>query len=352
MEKRFLKISNIAIVLLTIGFLSLIFVLPGKSYNIAASLQNLHQRTVTLNAFAAETAKSLAASVYNLLPLSKTDFAPAVQNLLILGVPGQPNNAPYLTDTIIVAQIQKNDNTASINTISIPRDLLVEKDETLQKINSLYVRGKTISLKKGIENIKTKIEEITGTKISNYLLIDTTAVKELVNQVNGINILVPKDIYDPNFPGLGDSFETFAIKKGWRYLDGDAALKYARTRHDSENDFGRMKRQLQVLRALKDKVFALNPLLNLPLFLKMLKTLNSHIETDLGPVQIVRLWNLSKQISKEKINHIILDTNPAKNILKGTIMNLGGQEAAVLLPIEGIENYSKIQWYIQKNVQN
>ena len=46
----------------------------------------------------------------------------------------------------------------------------------------------------------------------------------------------------------------FEIKKGLQTLDGATALKYARTRHDSNGDFGRARRQQQVILAIKDKV--------------------------------------------------------------------------------------------------
>lgn len=336
MRVKFIKIITIFTVSILGIFLLLSIILPGHSYIIKNSV------------FAApiSAAKLIAASISGLTDKNgNSDDSP--QNILILGIPGKPNNAPYLTDTIIVAQINRNTDNTSINTVSIPRDLLVENNGFWQRINALYVNGKSQSHNKGIENIKLKVEEITGIPITNCVMIDIMAVKELVNQVNGINISVPKDIHDPRFPGPGNSYETFEIKKGWRYLDGDTALRYARTRNDFEGDFGRIKRQLQIIRALKEKIFSLNPVFNIAKFFKILKTLNNHVETDLSYLKIAGLWNLSKNIDINNSHHVILDTGPEKSILRGTTMMMGEQEASVLIPVEGIGEYAGIQNYIK-----
>ncbi|MFB6225104.1 MAG: LCP family protein, partial [Candidatus Paceibacteria bacterium] len=57
--------------------------------------------------------------------------------ILIAGVGGKGHPGSFLTDTLIVAEIDNTTN--SINLISIPRDLLVyTEDGYYQKINSVY----------------------------------------------------------------------------------------------------------------------------------------------------------------------------------------------------------------------
>ena len=295
-------------------------------------------------------AKLLTASLFHLTS-AITEPPSSTQNILILGVPGQSNSAPYLTDTIMVVRVVKEKNATKITTISIPRDILTEYDGKPQKINSLYVFGRSISHERGINNIKMKIEEITGLKISKYILIDMDVLEETVNQIGGINILVPDDIYDPLFPAPDNSYQTFGIKKGWRYLDGATAAKYARTRHDNDGDFGRTKRQIQILYALKNKISALNPILNLPKFLKILKTLNDHVKTDLKSTEIIWLWDWFKNTNTDDIRHIIIDANPDKNLLANAKIIIGEQEISALIPIEGMENYDKIHKYIEKEIE-
>ena len=122
MLTKITKISGILITLLIIGFVLLTFLLPGHSYIIKNSILS--------NPISA--AKLITASISTLAGNEIGD-SEVPQNILILGIPGKPNNAPYLTDTIIVAQIIKTDDPSTmlgastiINTISIPRDLLIE----------------------------------------------------------------------------------------------------------------------------------------------------------------------------------------------------------------------------------
>jgi anionic cell wall polymer biosynthesis LytR-Cps2A-Psr (LCP) family protein len=46
---------------------------------------------------------------------------------------------------------------------------------------------------------------------------------------------------------------TFHIDAGQQHLDGDTALKYARSRHTT-SDFDRAKRQQKLIIAIKDKM--------------------------------------------------------------------------------------------------
>jgi len=229
----------------------------------------------------------------------------------------------------------------------VPRDILTEHDGRSQKINSLYAFGRYASHERGINEIKIEIEKITGLKISKYILIDMDVLEEIINQIDGINVLVPEDIYDPLFPAPDNSYQIFGIKKGWRYLDGATAAKYARTRHDNDGDFGRMKRQLQILYAVKNKISALNPILNLPKFLKILKTLNDHVKTDLKSTEIIWLWDWFKNTNTDDIRHAIIDANPDKNLLANAKIMIGDQKISALIPIEGMENYDKINLYIK-----
>ena len=50
---------------------------------------------------------------------------------------------------------------------------------------------------------------------------------------------------------------------GYQYMDGATALKYARTRH-ADSDFGRIRRQQQVILAVRQQALRLNLLPRLP----------------------------------------------------------------------------------------
>jgi len=263
-------------------------------------------------------------------------------NILALGRPGQGYSGGNLTDTIILINLNPSNNNAVL--ISLPRDLLIKnKYGYLSKINSLYNSS-------DIKTLKEKITEITGLPIDKHILVDLVVVKEIINSIDGLNVFVPQDINDPYFPGPNHTYEPFNIKSGWRYLDGTTALKYIRTRYTSPNgDFDRMARQQQVINLLKQKVLALNPLWDFPTYLKIFNTLNKHIETDLGIMEIKSLWQTAKSIEIDKITNLVIDKKETKLLIGGQVM-FGEEMASVVYPKEGQGNYEEIKEYIKQKI--
>ena len=267
------------------------------------------------------------------------------KNILCLGVPGKGHPGEKLTDTIILAVVNLPKN---ITLISIPRDLLVEisysNQKKMTKINQLYQIG-------GIKLIKNKVQEITGLETDNYITVDLIAVKEIIDSLDGLNIYVPYDINDYYFPGPNYSYTTFSIKKGWRYLNGELALKYIRTRHIGEGDFDRMKRQQQVIYAIKQKIAGLNPIFDLPKYIKIFYSLKTHINTDLKLSEIIYLVKETRKINSDQIRHIVIDKR--SGFLTSEKITLNGYPASVLLPKQGTNNYKEIKDFIlQKINQN
>ncbi len=266
-------------------------------------------------------------------------------NILALGRPGQGYSGGDLTDTIILINLNPINNKAIL--ISLPRDLLVKNEEYgyLTKINSIYNSS-------GIEALKEKVTEITGLPIDKHILIDLVVVKEIINSIDGLNVFVPQDINDPFFPGPNHSYESFNLKSGWRYLDGTTALKYIRTRYTSPNgDFDRMARQQQIINLLKQKVLALNPLWEFPTYLKIFNTLNKHIETDLGIIEIKSLWQTTKDIKIDNIVNIVIDKKGTELLTGGQVL-FGEQMASVVYPKAGQGNYEEIKEYIKQRINN
>jgi len=178
-------------------------------------------------------------------------------NVLVLGkaVPNYPGSD--LTDTIILASI--NPQTFESSLLSIPRDLLVKIPNTnrLTKINAVYVYGlKLGGQQKGIDLLKRVITDITGQRVDYYAMVNFTAFEKSIDVLGGVDLEVTEDIYDNRYPGPHFSYQTFEIKKGRHHLDGPTALKYVRVRHNSGGDFGRARRQQQVIEAAKEKFFA------------------------------------------------------------------------------------------------
>ena len=258
-------------------------------------------------------------------------------NLLFLGIPGQSNNAPFLTDTIIVGSY--NQKTKKGFMVSIPRDLVVKDpgSNSYRKINSIYQQY-------GLEEIQKTLKKITGLSFDYSIVLDLDAVKEIIDQIGGIDVFVEKDIYDPAFPGPNNSYQLFTLKKGWQHLDGETALKYLRTRHDPGGDFSRMQRQQKVLAALKDKISSLHPLWDFNVVLDIFKTISNHLETNLSLTHIKALWAIIKDINLENINFKVLDGSTG--LIVSDSMMFGNEKAYILKPTAGLENYQEIKSFI------
>lgn len=200
------------------------------------------------------------------------------------------------SDTIFVVSLSLPDHTVSI--LSIPRDsrVLIGKTGSYDKINAAYSYG-------GVEMARATIEQFLGVPLDHYMVLRVEATKKLVDQLGGIPVDVEKNIdYDDNWGHLH-----VHLKKGWQRLNGEQAVGYARFRYDEEADFGRIRRQQQVMRALVAEMKRPSHIKDIPGIAAIVK---KSVETDLKPEEIVDLIRVFK------------DIDPA-GIQKGMVAGLG-----------------------------
>ncbi|MCX6765635.1 MAG: LCP family protein [Candidatus Moranbacteria bacterium] len=261
-------------------------------------------------------------------------------NVLLLGTAGENQPGKNLTDTIMIMSI----NTASkkVALLSLPRDLYVSAlgKSCATRINEVYHCG--LLHGEGVDPIKSVVEEITGIPIHYFLALDFEGFKKIIDDIGGINIMVERDIYDPRYPGPNYSYETFEIKKGLHHIDGATALKYARERHaDPEGDFGRARRQQQIIQAFKNKVFSLQTFLNVFKLNSLLNTLEKNIKTNVSLEKIESFIHLSKQVDSQNVTNIVVDAWKKDSLLKVSHLQRGDLRVFILIPRVG--NFSEIQ---------
>ena len=99
-----------------------------------------------------------------------------------------------------------------ITLISIPRDLYVSYPEGkgAGRINSLYEIGKA---DRGVKYLADKVSELTGQPIDHYIVIDFSGFKKIVDILGGIEIDVPEELIDTEYPDENYGYETLHIKK-------------------------------------------------------------------------------------------------------------------------------------------
>jgi len=145
--------------------------------------------------------------------------------------------------------------------LSVPRDTYVIYDNWRRgKINGVY-RAKYLETDgdtdKAAMALAKKVEEITDVPISYYMMVNFDGFKKFVDTLWWIDVHVKQTIHDPYFPWPHNSYKTFHIDAGDQHLDGDTALKYARSRKTT-SDFSRALRQQQVIEWVIKKLVSAN----------------------------------------------------------------------------------------------
>ena len=208
-------------------------------------------------------------------------------NFVILGKQEDEGN----TDTIILAHLDLDRRIATL--VSIPRDTWVEiPHHGHQKINSAYAFG-------GAALTGKIVGTLTGAHVDATLAVDPAGAKQLVDALGGINIAVEKTMdYDDNYGNLH-----IHLKKGEQYLDGGQTLEYMRFRHDAESDFGRMRRQQQVLHQI---VKTLGEPQNWPKIPRIVALARKDVGTSLNDAQLRALVELYRGVPPDNVRSFTL----------------------------------------------
>lgn len=196
-------------------------------------------------------------------------------NILILGTDGRigQNSAETRTDSIMVLNVSGKDK--KLKLVSFMRDNLVYIDgysqvingqkQTDHKLNLAYELGEQEG-KQGAEMVRKVLKDNFDLDIKYYALVDFQAF------ATAIDTLFPDGVtIDAQFSTLngvpvteatvGDDLHatetespTQTIKVGTQQMNGSTLLNYARFRDDDEGDYGRTRRQQQVLTAVLQQI--------------------------------------------------------------------------------------------------
>lgn len=175
------------------------------------------------------------------------------------------------TDVIMIGQYDYMQKEMKL--VSVMRDIYVEiPGYQSYKINAVYSLG-------GVELLREVIAHNFDINVEEYVTVDYDAFMETVNVVNpdGITIDVEKD--------MSEKIDT-ELKQGVQQLNGKDLLAYARFRNDEEGDFGRVRRQQQVLSAIQDEVISVGGILKLP---KILGTGMGYVDTSMENKEMYRM---------------------------------------------------------------
>lgn len=238
-------------------------------------------------------------------------------NVLLLGIDKREGEqGPWRTDTMIVATLNPQTKTAAM--LSIPRDLYVPipaPGAGENRINTANFYGDSTKYPGGGPALAMRTVEYNfAIPINYYILIDFNGFRKIIDALGGIEINVATAIDDPNYPTPDYGIEHLVIPAGLQHMDGDLALKYARSR-ESTSDFDRSKRQMQVILAARDKALKINAIAQAPQLLAQLK---DSIQTDMPADQMLTLAPLAAQVRLDNITSRSIDLNMTYEITLNT----------------------------------
>lgn len=309
-------------------------------------------------------------------------------NVLLLGIGGDGHDGPNLTDTMILASIDKKGKDVAL--VNIPRDLWVPS--TKSKINEAYADAQEKN-GQGLAAAEKTVGELFGVPIHYGIRLDFSGFEKAVDLIGGLDINVDNSFVDTHYPIDGKENDTCGIKieqkdnqtyfidatgsaelvtednnpfdcryeelkfsQGLNHMDGATALKFVRSRHgtNGENsDFARSARQEKVLTAFRQKVFSTQTLLNPAKIVGLANTFGKSIDTDIKADEVPVLVKLAQKVKGANVRRIVLDTGRPNSLLEeGDPANYYG--AFVLIPKNNKwqEMADFIQGEIFKNTEN
>lgn len=310
-----------------------------------------------------------------------------IRNVLLLGYAGGDHDGATLTDTMILLRIYPKDN--KILLLSIPRDLWVGLPTTNDitqnfKINHAFAIGlddkkypeKDSDFKGlyGAGNLaRFAVNTVTGIYPENFVAINFDGFKSIVNNLGGVEVNIPYAFEDKYYPvkGLekdtcgrdeaemelltatmsGDllekmficRYENLKFEKGKTVLDGDAALKFVRSRHSdiNGNDFGRAQRQQAFLVGVKNKMLKVGSITKI---ITLVNTLSKNVVTDIDLKTAFQIVSEQETLSDFKVETLVLTTD---NVL---MEGMSTDRQYILTSKEGEGSWESVHKFIEENI--
>jgi LCP family protein required for cell wall assembly len=216
-------------------------------------------------------------------------------SVLLLGIDSRGDSATTQnTDTMIVLSLDPVNKTAAM--LSIPRDTYIDRPGVfVDKINGAYAFG-------GPDLTRRVVEDLLGIRINAYALVDFDAFTKIVDTVGGVVIDVKRPVRDESYPTPDYGVERLDIAAGPQLMDGQTALRFARSRHDT-NDYSRAQRQQLVLSALRTRLAEGDFIRGLP---ALVDRVGSAVQTNFDPANVIPLAQFGTGIDGDAIRSEVL----------------------------------------------
>ena len=236
-------------------------------------------------------------------------------NILLIGSDEQGGG--HNTDTLITVSIDPVTKQAAM--FSLPRDTQfvpvpqgparsVWGRTYPNKINSFFVNNRQRSdlwpgndRTRGYNAVKAVLGELYDLDIKYFVEVNFDGFKKVVDSVGGVTINVQVPVVDDAFPGSTGRAQRVYIPSGIQHMDGEQALRYARSRNSS-TDFDRGARQQRVLLSLREQA---DPQTLLPRLPQLVDALKSAVRTDIPLDQLDELLGLASEVNTADIRSVV-----------------------------------------------
>ena len=181
-------------------------------------------------------------------------------NILVVGQAGREGEESHIADSTILVTVNTYDGTVRLS--SVLRDTLVDlpayktHKAGRNKFNMAYHLGNTWE---GIEGAMAytnlTMYHNFGVEVDHNVEISFESFTKLIDYMGGVEIELTEA--EAKYLNNDDLYVTYDVEPGLQYLDGMAALSYARMRKadgDGDSDIKRTDRQHKLIEALFNKV--------------------------------------------------------------------------------------------------
>jgi len=151
---------------------------------------------------------------------------------------------------------------------------------------------------RGYRAVQEAIGTMTGIDFDGQVVVTLQGFVKIVDALGGLDMTTKDSVYDSHYP---DPFSThdvrIAIPRGFHHFDGWHALAYARSRHQ-DNDYNRMDRQQEVLRAIRAEV---NPCSIIPRIPELLDIAKTSLWTNIPLNRLPDIFDIGARVDANNI---------------------------------------------------
>ncbi|WP_071191519.1 LCP family protein [Trichormus sp. NMC-1] len=220
-------------------------------------------------------------------------------NILVMGiepvkgtVDGSPESFAGSSDTMLLVRLNPSDK--SIRVLSIPRGTMISiPEQGLTQVSEANAKGGPVLAARVVSRT------LNNAPIDRYIRISTSGLRQLVDQLGGVDVFVPQEMnYKDQAGGLSVN-----LVSGWQTLNGEQAELFARFRETGLGDLPRVQRQQALITSLLQQMNSPTVLPRLP---QLTRIMRKYFDTNLKMEEMMALANFSANVERDNFQLTML----------------------------------------------